>query len=116
MLTILRYLWEETNNYHDIVPMTKTIMERVPGIDPLKAVLIANSGTAKAIGWGHSLVKGMTRELKGIWHYRRYKGTTVYGLTNTAAYGAVPEEFMQIRKDKESRLDVTPMLKHYGLV
>lgn len=112
ILTAIRYLWEGTNNYDDIVIMTKRIIDLHPNIDPLKAILLANSCTTHCCGWGHSLVNCVVNQLKGIWHYRRYKGNTVFSFTNSS-YGN-QDLLKQFRKAKVDDYDVLPVLKHFG--
>ncbi len=112
ILTAIRYLWEGCNNYDDIVIMTKRIIDLHPTIDPLKAILLANSCTMNCKGWGHSLVNCVVNELKGIWHYRSYKGNSVHEFTNSS-YGN-PDVLKQFRKAKIDKYDVLPVLKHFG--
>mgnify|MGYP000035304429 CR=1 FL=1 len=112
ILTAIRYLWEGSNNYDDIVIMTKKIIDLHPNIDPLKAILLANSCTTHCCGWGHSLVNCVVNQLKGIWHYRRYKGNTVFSFTNSS-YGN-QDLLKQFRKAKLNDYDVLPVLKHFG--
>lgn len=112
ILTAIRYLWEGTNKYDDIVIMTKKIIDLHPTIDPLKAILLANSCTQYGSGWGHSLVNCVVNDLKGIWHYRRYKGNSVHEFTNSS-YGN-PDLLKQFREDKVDKYDVLPVLKHFG--
>ena len=112
ILTAIRYLWEGCNNYDDIVIMTKRIIDLHPTIDPLKAILLANSCTQNASGWGHSLVNCVVNELKGIWHYRRYKGNSVHEFTNSS-YGN-SDLLRQFREVKVDKYDVLPVLKHFG--
>lgn len=112
ILTAIRYLWEGINNYDDIVIMTKKIIDLHSNIDPLKAILLANSCTQNVNGWGHSLIRAVVVDLKGIWYYRRYKGETVYGLTNSS-YGN-EDLLRQFRKAKVDKYDVLPVLKHFG--
>lgn len=112
ILTAIRYLWEGSNKYDDIAIMTKRIIDLHPNIDPLKAILLANSCTQNASGWGHSLIRGVVVDLKGIWHYRRYKGSTTMGLTNSS-YGN-SDLLRQFRKAKVDKYDVLPVLKHFG--
>ncbi len=111
ILTAIRYLWEGSNRYDDIVIMTKNIIDIIPDIDPLKAILMANSCTEKTGGWGHSLVNTVVTDLKGVWHYRRYKGDTVFGLTNSG-YGNY-DLLRKFRKAKKDKFDVSPILKHF---
>ena len=112
ILTAIRYLWEGCNNYDDIVIMTKRIIDLHPTIDPLKAILLANSCTMNCGGGGHSLVNCVVNELKGIWHYRRYKGNSVHEFTNSS-YGN-SDLLRQFRKAKLDKYDVLPVLKHFG--
>ena len=112
ILTAIRYLWEGCNKYDDIVIMTKRIIDLHPNIDPLKAILLANSCTMSCNGWGHSLVNCIVNDLKGIWHYRRYKGDTANGLTNSSYGGS--QLLSQFREAKTDKYDVLPVLKHFG--
>jgi hypothetical protein len=112
ILTAIRFLWEGTNKYDCIPRLTKNILDLKPDIDPLKAVLLANSCTINASGWGHSLVCCVVKDLKNIWQYRRYKGDTVHGLTNSG-YGN-NDLLAEIREAKMNEYDVLPVLKQYG--
>lgn len=112
ILTAIRFLWEGQNNYDDIVIMTKRIIDLHPTIDPLKAILLANSCTKSCNSWGHSLVCCMVNNLVGTWNYRRYRGYDVYGVTNSS-YGQY-NLLNQFRKAKTDKYDVLPVLKHFG--
>jgi hypothetical protein len=112
ILTAIRFLWEGSNRYDCIPRLTKNILDLKPNIDPLKAVLLANSCTTHASGWGHSLVCCVVKDLKSVWHYRRYKGNTVHGFTNSG-YGN-SNLLAKIRKAKTHEYDVLPVLKQYG--
>lgn len=110
MLTAIRYLGEA--NYDCIPKLTKNILDLKPDIDPLKAVLLANSCTVRTGGWGHSLVHCVVGDLKGVWDYRRYKGCGVQEFTNSV-YGN-GGLLMRIREAKTHDYDVLPVLKQYG--
>ena len=117
ILSALRYAWEE--GYCQIPEWTKTIIDRNPDIDPLKAIIIANSNLLTGYG-GHSIVPAnqLAKVLRGTWHYRRFKGDRVHSFTLPkeqlqADYGGGPEvnAFRQKRGDINN-LDT--VLKHYG--
>lgn len=113
---ILRYLWHESNALSDIVLLTKNVLEKVPNLDPLKAVVVASSATSRKTGaWGHALVNKMATTVRGRWHYQRLLGHQAYKLTDSKTYGTVAE-YYPLRDSKENRYDVMPMLQHYGLV
>ena len=112
IITAIRYLWEGGNNYDDIVIMTKRIIDLHPNIDPLKAILLANSCTSDCSGWGHSLVNAVVTDLKGVWHYRRHKGDSAQELTNSS-YGN-SDLLKKFRGQKVDAHDVLPVLKHFG--
>lgn len=114
ILTILRYLWEYTNNYDDIVIMTKKITDQFPNMDKMKAVIIASSCTYRESSFGHGLINGVAVELKSIWHYQRYKGK---GVHNFASRNYPNYDILRkIRKNKVDRYDVIPALEHYGII
>ena len=112
ILTTIRFLWEGQSGYDCIPRLTKHILDLKPNIDPLKAILLANSCTINANGWGHSLVCGVVKNLKGVWHYRRYKRYTVFGFTNSGYND--DRLLIKIRKAKTHDYDVLPVLKEYG--
>jgi len=116
ILTALRYLWEYKNHYDDIIPMTKTILNKCDNIDPFLAIVLASSITSLSCGWGHSLVLGVTENLPRTWHYRRYKGGKCQGLCHDNS-SRIPllDDLALLRSEKTDRYDVLPILKLFKI-
>lgn len=117
ILSALRYLWE--TRYTQIPRWTKVIMDKYPDIDPLKAIIIANSNLFDGTT-GHSIVPSAdpAKVLRGVWHYRRYKGKTVHGFTCAKVgvkegYGSYQYKGTLIDERTDCN-DLGPILKHYG--
>jgi hypothetical protein len=118
MLSIIRYLWEGSNYYDEIVPMTKVFLDKYPNVDKLTAVVICASNTTGVTGWGHSIVLAVASKLPKIWHYRRFNNTSCQFLCNPEGsyLGADRHnELRNIRKLKKDNFDFEPILKHYNL-
>jgi hypothetical protein len=119
LVTILRFLWEDINHYDTIIPLTKEVIKLVPDIDEMGAVVLASSITHECDGWGHSLVNAVATKIPRKWHYRRYKGNSIFGLTalNDHDSSSYKNRWLlnRLRTQKETPLDVKPILKHFNI-
>jgi hypothetical protein len=116
ILTLLRYLWEHSNHYDDIIPMTKKILEITEDIDEMQAITLAASCTEESSGWGHSHVLAVASTLPRIWHYRRYTGNSCQGLCGKSGNYVTNEKVLnEIRNEKKDKFDVIPILKHFKI-
>lgn len=114
ILTILRYLWEDSNYYDIIVPLTKKIIDKYPDIDPLVAITMAASSTTRSDGWAHSIVNAMADTLVTVKDYKRYRGDTVQKLFNQNSGYPLKNELDELRNQMVDSLDIEPVLKYYN--
>lgn len=118
ILTILRFLWEDTNRQDEIVPIVFNILMGHPETDPLKAIYLGNSIASNIDNMAHSLVHYMADKLPTIEDYRSYSGKDVYSLTHDKPafmLESKSEELKELIAEKKDPFDYKPIFKYYGL-
>lgn len=118
ILSIIRFLWEESVDLNTIPQMTKNILDVYPNLDPLKAILMAASNVHSTTTNHHNIVNCLCIELKGIWHYRRFKNDSVFSFTNsTSSYKCASvgvKEKLSKEYPKRDKFDIAPILHYYS--
>ena len=118
ILTILRFLWEDTNHYDEIVPIVFNILMDYPDMDPLKAIYLGNSIASNIGNEVHSLVNYMADKLPTIEDYRTYSGDNVYSLTYSRPIYPPTDRYDALKKLKDKKQDLfdyKPAFEYYGL-
>lgn len=116
ILSIIRYLWESTNGYNNLVPATFRILKKFPEMDPLKAIVIASAGIRNPDrGSGHSITDGLPRRLVKINDYKEYGGYTCHDLVGGPSYLESYANRRELYNAKKDIYDVEPIIEHYKL-
>jgi len=81
ILTILRYLWEDSNGLYHIVEKTYKILLKYRWLDPLSAITLAASINLENTAYGHAHIYYIADVVPTISDYRDYKDKQGYRIT-----------------------------------